>query len=423
MDHFQYIDGHLHAEQTPLESIAARFGTPCYVYSRATLERHWRAFDDALGDHPHRICYAVKANGNLAILNLLAGLGSGFDIVSGGELRRVLAAGGDPAKTIFSGVGKQAWEIREALDAGISCFNIESEGELRLLSGIAEERGRVAAVSVRLNPDVDAKTHPYISTGLRENKFGLASERALAVYRRARADPNLRIAGVACHIGSQLTDLSPYEDALRRVLDFVDQLEADGIEIGHIDFGGGLGVRYCEETPPSPAQYGAAIIEQLQARKKQMPVTIEPGRAIVGNAGILLTRVNYLKRGEASSFCVVDAGMNDFLRPALYQARQEIVEVRQRPDVEAAQYDVVGPVCESSDFLGKERALKVREADLLAVRTAGAYGAVMSSNYNARPRPAEVMVDGGAFHLVRKRESLDALYRDECVLPGRPPGG
>ena len=420
MDHFNYIDGHLHAEQVPLQSIAARFGTPCYVYSRATLERHWRAFDNALGDHPHRICYAVKANGNLAVLNLLARLGSGFDIVSGGELRRVLAAGGAAAQTIFSGVGKQAWEIREALEAGISCFNIESEGELRVISDIAGEQGRVADISVRLNPDVDAKTHPYISTGLRENKFGLSAERALAVYRQAQADPNLRIVGVACHIGSQLTELAPYKDAMGCVLDFVDQLEAIGIEIEHIDFGGGLGVRYSDEAPPSPAEYGAAIIEQIAGhfdRKKQLPVTIEPGRAIVGNAGILLTRVNYLKHGDASNFCVVDAGMNDLIRPALYRAYQEIIEVAQQPAVEAVEYDVVGPVCESSDFLGKARALKVRAGDLLAVRTSGAYGAVMSSNYNARPRPAEVMVDGDEFHLVRKRESIEALYRDECILP------
>ena len=420
MDHFNYIDGHLHAEQVPLQSIAARFGTPCYIYSRATLERHWRAFDNALGDHPHRICYAVKANGNLAVLNLLARLGSGFDIVSGGELRRVLAAGGAADKTIFSGVGKQAWEIREALEAGISCFNIESEGELRAISDIAGELGRVADISVRLNPDVDAKTHPYISTGLRENKFGLSAERALAVYRQAQADPNLRIAGVACHIGSQLTELAPYKDAMGCVLDFVDQLEAIGIDIEHIDFGGGLGVRYSDEAPPSPAEYGAAIIEQIANhfdRKKQLPVTIEPGRAIVGNAGVLLTRVNYLKHGDASNFCVVDAGMNDLIRPALYRAYQEIIEVAQQPAVEAVEYDVVGPVCESSDFLGKARALKVRAGDLLAVRTSGAYGAVMSSNYNARPRPAEVMVDGDEFHLIKKRESIEALYRDEYILP------
>ena len=419
MDHFHPIDGHLHAEETPLRDIAARVGTPCYVYSRATLERHWRAFDAAFGDHPHRICYAVKANGNLAVLDILARLGSGFDIVSGGELARVIAAAGPEAaaNTIFSGVGKQAWELRAALDAGVRCFNIESEGELARLSASAAECGRVAAISVRLNPDVDANTHPYISTGLRENKFGLSAKRALEVYRQAKDAPAIRISGVACHIGSQLTDLAPYQDALRRVLDFVDQLASIGIDIDHIDFGGGLGVRYQDETPPSPAQYGAAILAQVGARAKKLPVVIEPGRAIVGNAGILLTQVLYLKHGEDANFCVVDAGMNDLLRPALYGAQQDIVEVESRGEVEARSYDVVGPVCESSDFLGKARRLRVGEGDLLAVRTAGAYGAVMSSNYNARPRPAEVMVDGGAFHIVRQREPIESLYRDESVLP------
>lgn len=422
MDHFHHIDGHLHAEQVPLREIAARFGTPCYVYSRATLERHWRAFDDALGDHPHRICYAVKANGNLAVLNLLARLGSGFDIVSGGELRRVVAAGGEPAKTIFSGVGKQGWEIREALDAGIGCFNIESPGELRRLGDLAGARETIAPISVRLNPNVDANTHPYISTGLRESKFGLAEAPALDVYRQALADPHIRIVGVACHIGSQLTELAPYRDALRRLLDFVDHLETIDVAVEHIDFGGGLGVRYHRETPPSPAEYGAALVEQIRARRGELPIIIEPGRAIVGNAGILLTRVNYLKRGEAANFCVVDAAMNDLIRPALYQAYQEIVEVERDPKseteaTEAIEYDVVGPVCESSDFLGKARRLRVRESDLLAIRTAGAYGAAMASNYNARPRPAEVMVDGDEFHLVRRRESLEALYGDESILP------
>jgi len=417
MDHFHYIGGRLHAEQVPLAEIAARIGTPCYVYSRATIERHWHAFDRAFGGHPHRICYSVKANGNLAVLNLLARLGSGFDIVSGGELRRVIAAGGDPGKTIFSGVGKQDWEIREALEAGVSCFNIESESELQRIGGLAAELGCIAAISVRLNPDVDAKAHPYLSTGLRENKFGLAAERAIEVYRRAQDNANLRISGVACHIGSQLTELAPYRDALRRVLEFAAQLAAIGIEIEHLDFGGGLGVRYRDETPPTPAEYCEVIMREMRARKKALPVTIEPGRAIIGNAGILLTRVNCIKRGAVSDFCVVDAGMNDLLRPALYQAYQEIIEVEQRPRGEAAQYDVVGPVCESSDFLGKARRLSIRESDLLAVRTAGAYGAVMCSNYNARPRPPEVIADGGAFHLVRKREELDALYRDECVLP------
>lgn len=417
MDHFQYVNGNLHAEQVPLQSIAARFGTPCYVYSRATLERHWRAFDDALGAHPHRICYAVKANGNLAVLNVLARLGSGFDIVSGGELQRVLQAGGEPQNVVFSGVGKQAWEIRAALNAGIACFNIESQTELRLLSKLAAEQGQVAAISVRLNPDVDAKTHLYISTGLRENKFGLSAELALSVYQRAANDRNIRISGVACHIGSQLTELAPYQDALHRVLDFVAQLAALGIELEHLDFGGGLGVRYRNESPPTPAKYGAAIVAQLRARNSQLPITIEPGRAIVGNAGILLTQVQCLKVGETANFCVVDAGMNDLIRPALYQAYQEIVAVQQNRAGEARDYDVVGPVCESSDFLGKRRRLTVDESDLLAVRTAGAYAAVMSSNYNARPRPAEVMVDGEQVHLIKKRESVAALYRDECMLP------
>ncbi len=417
MDHFEYKNNRLFAEEVALQDIAAAVGTPCYVYSRATLERHWHAFDQAFGDYPHRICYAVKANGNLAILNLLARLGSGFDIVSGGELRRVLKAGGDPARTIFSGVGKQRWEILEALAAQISGFNIESEGELQLISQIAGELGRPAPVSVRLNPDVDPQTHPYISTGLRDNKFGLSPARAMQVYEQAAKDPNIVIRGVACHIGSQLTDLAPYRDALRCVLDFVESLEQKNIAIDHIDFGGGLGVRYHDEQPPSPREYWHTLQQQLQHHNERRPVTIEPGRAIVGNAGILLTRVNYLKQGEVSNFCVVDAAMNDLIRPALYQAYQEIVEVDRTAKAQAALYDVVGPVCESSDFLGKQRTLKVSENDLLAIRTAGAYAAVMSSNYNARVRPAEVMVDGTEFHIVRERESLEMLYHGEHRLP------
>ena len=413
---FRHIAGNLHAEQVALRDIAAQFATPCYVYSRAALEQNWRAFDAAFGDHPHRICYAVKANGNLAVLDILARLGCGFDIVSGGELRRVLAAGGAPDKIIFSGVGKQDWEIREALAAGVGCFNIESISELRALSTIAAAQKKIAAVSVRLNPDVDAKTHPYISTGLRENKFGLAAADAITAYRTAHTDPNLRVIGVACHIGSQLTDIAPFVDALNRVLDFVEKLAADGIDIAHIDFGGGLGVRYRDETPPSAAQYAAAIVAQVKQRNPKLSITIEPGRAIVGDAGILLTRALYLKHGMAANFCVVDAGMNDFIRPALYAADHEIVEVAP-PNIEAAKYDVVGPVCESSDFLAKNRALKVREGDLLAIKTAGAYCAAMTSNYNARPRPAEVMVCGDAIHLIRARESLEDLYRGEAVLP------
>lgn len=424
MDDFHRRDGALHAERVPLADIARAAGTPCYVYSRATLERNWRAFDAAFGNHPHRICYAVKANGNLAVLNVLARLNSGFDIVSGGELRRVLAAGGAARRIIFSGVGKQDWEIRAALDAGIACFNLESEDELHRISAAAADMKKVAAVSVRLNPDVDANTHPYISTGLRENKFGLAPARAMALYKRAHADANIRISGIACHIGSQLTDLAPYRDALARVLEFAAKLDAAGIGIGHLDFGGGLGVRYHAETPPTPAAYVGMILEQVaaheRARRAPLPVTIEPGRAIAAAAGVLVTRVLGVKRGApggGADFCIVDAGMNDLIRPALYQARQDIVEVARRADAPARVVDVVGPVCESGDFLGRARRLRVREGDLLAVRMAGAYGAVMASNYNARPRPAEVMVDGEAFHIARKREKVEEIYRGESVLP------
>lgn len=417
MDHFQYQDGLLFAEQVPLDRIAKQIGTPCYVYSRATLERHWHAFNNAFGDYPHMVCYAVKANGNLAILDLLARLGSGFDIVSGGELRRVIAAGGDPSRIVFSGVCKQSWELEEALVAGVKCFNIESEGELENLSAIASRLDKVAPISVRINPDVDAKTHPYISTGLHNNKFGLPVEAAMAVYLGASQDPNIRISGVACHIGSQLTELGPYNDALGRVLDFIETLESSGIKIDHIDFGGGLGVRYHDETPPSPAEYWDILRKQLSFRAISLPITIEPGRAIVGNAGILLTKVNFLKSSATSRFCIVDAGMNDLIRPALYQAYQEIVPVSQHTEVKLDRYDVVGPICESGDFLGKDRMLAVAPDDLLAVRTAGAYSAVMASNYNARPRPAEVMVDGDQFHLVRERESLEQLFQGEHSFP------
>ena len=419
MDHFQYHGGQLCAEQVPLEQIAKQIGTPCYVYSRATLERHWHAFDGAFGDYPHLVCYAVKANGNLAILDLLARLGSGFDIVSGGELRRVVAAGGDPSRIVFSGVCKQPWELREALLAGVRCFNIESEGELEQLSGIAAQLGKEAPISVRINPDVDAKTHPYISTGLHNNKFGLPVDVAMSVYREANEDPNIKISGVACHIGSQLTELEPYNDALGRVLDFIETLGDAGIEIDHIDFGGGLGVRYHEETPPSPAEYWDVLHKQLIAREISLPITIEPGRAIVGNAGVLLTRVNFLKSSASTRFCIVDAGMNDLIRPALYQSYQEIVPINQHSRATADRYDVVGPICESGDFLGKDRLLAVEKDDLLAVRTAGAYSAVMASNYNARPRPAEVMVDGDQFHVVRERESLEQLLQPERTFPGQ----
>jgi len=419
MDDFHRIDGALHAERVPLADIARAVGTPCYVYSRATLQRQWRAFAAAFGNHPHRICYAAKANANLAVLNVLARLGSGFDIVSGGELRRVLAAGGAADKTIFSGVGKLDWEIRAALAAGVTCFNLESEDELQRISEAAAAVKKVAAVSVRLNPDVDANTHPYISTGLRENKFGLPESRALALYKRARADANLRVAGLACHIGSQLTDLAPYRDALARVLEFAARLKRAGINIDHLDFGGGLGVRYHAQTPPSPAEYVGAILAGVAAHGDgRLPVTIEPGRAIAAPAGVLLTRVLSVKRGAGEhNFCIVDTGMNDLLRPALYQAHHDIVEVERADDAPERMVDVVGPVCESGDFIGQSRRLRARAADLLAVRMAGAYGAVMASNYNARARPAEVMVDGGAYYTVRERESVEALYRGESMLP------
>lgn len=417
MDHFQFQDQSLHCEDVALNTIADDIGTPCFVYSRATLERHWHAFNDAFGDYPHQVCYAIKANSNLAILNLLARLGSGFDIVSGGELKRVIAAGGDPAKTVFSGVCKQDWEIRDALNAGIGCFNIESNGELAQISSIAAELGKIANISVRINPDVDPKTHPYISTGLRSNKFGLEPATAMKTYQQAYADPNICVHGVACHIGSQLTELAPYRDALQKMLDFVDALEGKGIVIDQIDFGGGLGVRYSDEEPPSPHQYWSVLEELLSSRSRQIPVAIEPGRAIVANAGILLTTVYSLKHNEDMSFCIIDAGMNDLIRPALYQAYQEIVEVDPGPDAEQGTYDVVGPVCESGDFIGKDRMLKVAPGDRLAVRTSGAYASAMGSNYNGRARAAEVMVDGDEYHVIRKRETLESLYAGEAIFP------
>ncbi len=413
MDHFEYRDGRLHAEDVPVADIAATVGTPCYIYSRATIERHWRAFDQAFGQHPHLVCYAVKANSNLAVLNVLARLGSGFDIVSGGELERVLAAGGDPGKIVFSGVGKRRDELERALEMKIRCFNVESEAELALLERVAAERGQRAPVSLRINPDVDADTHPYISTGLKQNKFGIEVERALAVYARAAASPHLEVVGVDCHIGSQLTRVAPFVDALERVLALVGRLEAQGIAIRHLDLGGGLGIRYRDEEPPLPAEHAAALLERLRDRPHE--ILIEPGRAIVGNAGILVTRVELLKQGEDKSFAVVDAAMNDLLRPALYSAWQAIIPVEPRAVGEPHRYDVVGPICETGDFLGKDRELNIEPGDLLAVRSAGAYGFAMSSNYNSRPRAAEVMVDGGRFQVVRQRETVAELYAGEAV--------
>lgn len=413
MDHFEYQNGVLHAEGVALPDIAAAFGTPTYVYSRATFERHWHAFDQALTGLEHRICYAVKANSNLAVLNLLARLGSGFDIVSVGELERVLTAGGDPAKVVFSGVGKRVDEMRRALEVGIDCFNVESEAELVRLNEVAGACGRQAPVSIRVNPDVDAMTHPYISTGLKENKFGIDIENAMAVYRQAATMPHIAIRGIDCHIGSQLTETAPFLDALDRVLALLDELAEAGIEIQHLDLGGGLGIRYQDETPPQPAEYAGALRERLGERR--IAVYLEPGRAIAGNAGILLTRVEYLKHTPHKDFAIVDAAMNDLMRPALYKAWQDIVAVTPHPG-ELRTYDIVGPVCETGDFLGKDRSLSLTEGDLLAVRSAGAYGFTMSSNYNSRPRAAEVMVDGDKSHLVRERETLASLYAGESVL-------
>lgn len=419
MDHFNDRDGLLHAEEVPLTEIAERFGTPCYVYSRATLERHWRAFDRAFRDHPHLICFSVKSNSNLAVLDVLARLGSGFDIVSVGELERVLAAGGDPSRIVFSGVGKRADEIRRALEVGIRCFNVESESELTRIDGIAGALGVRAPVSLRVNPDVDPQTHPYISTGLKENKFGIDIHEAESVYALAAAMPNLKVVGIDCHIGSQLTDLAPFIDALGRVLALADRLCASGIAIAHLDLGGGLGIRYRDEHPPEPAAYAAAMSHLLANRPYE--VILEPGRAIVGNAGVLLTRVEYLKHGHHKHFAILDAAMNDLLRPALYQANQDIVRVVRETDADSSHYDLVGPVCETADFLGKDRTLALEEGDLVAVRGAGAYGFTMSSNYNSRPRAAEVMVDGDQAYLVRAREQVADLYRGEQRLPSDTP--
>ena len=414
MDYFEYKNNQLFAEEVSLTDIAREFGTPTYVYSRATFERHWKAFDQAFGARPHLICYAVKANSNIAILNLLARLGSGFDIVSIGELERVLKAGADASKVVFSGVGKKPDEIRRALDVGIRCFNVESQAELVVINQIAEEKGTIAPISLRVNPDVDAQTHPYISTGLKENKFGIPHDQALAVYQQAQAMENISIHGIDCHIGSQLTQIAPFVDALKRVLELVDQLHANGIELKHLDLGGGLGIRYQDETPPQPAEQIAALLEELGDR--EVEILIEPGRAIAGNAGVLLTEVLYLKHGEDKNFAIIDAAMNDLMRPALYSAWQEIVALEPRAG-NSKSYDLVGPVCETGDFLGKDRLLNLQAGDLLAVKSAGAYGFTMSSNYNTRPRAAEIIVDGSKPHLVRKRETLEQMLEGESVLP------
>ena len=415
MDYFNYRDGELYAEDIPVANIADRFGTPAYVYSRATLERHYRAYDDALAGRPHLVCYAVKANSNLAVLNVLARLGAGFDIVSAGELERVIRAGGDPAKVVFSGVGKQRWEMRRALEAGVRCFNVESDTELDRLNEVAGELGVKAPVSLRVNPDVDAGSHPYISTGLKDNKFGIDIAEAPAVYERAAALPNLDIQGVDCHIGSQLTSVSPFLDALDRVLALIDALAEKQIVIRHLDMGGGLGVTYDQEQPPQPSDYVTALAERMGQR--ELELIMEPGRSIAANAGILLTRVEFLKCTEHRNFAIIDAAMNDLIRPALYSAWQSIIPVRPRHDAEEKTWDLVGPVCETGDFLGKDRPLRLQTGDLLAVRSAGAYGFVMSSNYNTRNRPPELMVDGSQVHVVRRRETLEEQLEPESCLP------
>ncbi len=414
MSHFAYRDGMLHAEDVPLPQIAAAHGTPCFVYSRAALLSRFEEFRQALAGRDTLLCYAVKANSNLAILNLLARAGAGFDIVSGGELARVIAAGGDPARVVFSGVGKTKDEMRQALAAGIFCFNVESSAELERLDAIAGQAGKRASIALRVNPDVDAKTHPYISTGLRSNKFGVAYAEALDLYRRARVLPNVDIAGIACHIGSQLLDPAPAAEAAEKILALADRLAADGIVLRHLDLGGGIGIRYRDETPLSVAGYLAPVLEKLAGRKEK--ILFEPGRALVGNAGVLLTRIEHLKHGEEKNFAIVDAAMNDLMRPALYDAWHDILPVRQTAGA-TAEYEVVGPVCESGDFLGHARALAVAEGDLLSVMSAGAYGMAMSSNYNTRPRAAEVMVDGSQIHLVRERERIEQLFAGERVLP------
>lgn len=416
MDYFNYRDGHLYAEDVAVADLAATYGTPLYVYSRATLERHWHAFDQAIGEHPHLICYAVKANSNIAVLNVLARLGSGFDIVSMGELARVLEAGGDPGKVVFSGVGKTVEEIEFALKVGIFCFNVESIPELSRINAVAARLGVIAPVSLRINPDVDAKTHPYISTGLKANKFGIAREQAISTYEIAASLPHLNVVGMDCHIGSQLTDTVPFVDALDRLLLLIDELADRGISISHLDVGGGLGVTYKDETPPHPRDYAAAMAERMRGRE-HLKLILEPGRAIAANAGILLTRVEFIKQGESKNFAIVDAAMNDLIRPSLYSAWQNIIPVNADAQGERATYDIVGPVCETGDFLGKDRDLSLADNDLLAVRSAGAYGFVMASNYNSRCRAAEVMVDGHRHYCVREREILKDLWKGEHKLP------
>jgi diaminopimelate decarboxylase len=414
---FSRRGGVLHCESVPLDRIATQFGTPTYVYSRRAIVDAYEAYARALAGRPSLVCYAMKANSNLAVLHLLARAGAGFDIVSGGELARVLAAGGEPGKIVFSGVGKSVDEIRSALAAGILCFNLESTEELERLQQVASEAGVLARISVRTNPDVDAKTHPYITTGLKQNKFGVALDETLALYRRAARLPNIEIFGIDCHIGSQITEVAPYVDAADKVLDLVDELEREGIVLRHIDFGGGLGIAYRDETPPAAGALIAAMLARVDQRGHSgKHILVEPGRSIVGAAGALLTRVNIIKAGAAKNFAIVDAAMNDLMRPALYQAWMDVQPVQLR-DEPGQRYDIVGPVCESGDWLARDRDIALRSDDLVAVLGAGAYGMSMASNYNSRPRAAEVMVDGDRIHQVRRRETVAQLFADESVLP------
>ncbi|AOJ79566.1 diaminopimelate decarboxylase [Burkholderia savannae] len=415
---FDYVDGALHAERVRAADLAERFGTPLFVYSRAALTAAYEAYAKACAGRRASIHVAVKANSNLGVLNVFARLGAGFDIVSGGELARVLAAGGRAQDVVFSGVGKSTDEMRAALEAGVKCFNVESIPELDRLNAAAASLGKRAPVSLRVNPDVDPKTHPYISTGLKANKFGIAFDDARATYRAAAALPNLDVVGIDCHIGSQITELSPYLDAIDKLLDLVEQIEADGVKIRHVDVGGGLGITYDAETPPDIGAYVRAVLERIDARGHgHREIWFEPGRSLTGNAGILLTRVEFLKQGEEKNFAIVDAAMNDLARPAMYEAFHAIEPVKPRTDVAAAVYDIVGPVCESGDWLGRERSLAIAPGDLLAIRSAGAYGFTMSSNYNTRPRAAEVIVDGVNAYLVRPRETIESLFEREAVLP------
>ena len=414
MDFFQYKNEQLYVEDLPVKQLAEEFGTPLYIYSRATLERHWHAFDSALGKHPHLICYAVKANSNIGILNVMAKLGSGFDIVSQGELERVLAAGGEASKVVFSGVAKSRTEIMRALEVDIRCFNVESVAELHHINQIAGEMGKIAPISLRVNPDVDAHTHPYISTGLKENKFGVSVDKAREVYKLAATLPHVKITGMDCHIGSQLTELQPFLDATDRLIRLIEQLKEDGITLKHLDLGGGLGVTYTDETPPHPGDYAAALLNKLKDYE-DLEIILEPGRAIAANAGILVAKVQYLKSNESRNFAITDTGMNDMIRPALYEAYMHILEIDRTLGRATAIYDVVGPVCETSDFLGKQRELAIAEGDYIAQRSAGAYGASMSSNYNSRPRTAEVLVDGNKAHLIRRRENLSELWALESI--------